>query len=84
MKMSTFAVLIGALATTTACSASALEPIPGSITYGGQPRTKLVRAPIGSTITHRFYNRFGKEVHEVYRIGENRDLRLIRRRVRDD
>lgn len=84
MKMLTIALLIGALAVTTACSASALEPIPGSITFGGQPRTKLAKAPIGSTVTHQFYDRFGKDVHEVYRIDENRDLRLIRRRIRDD
>lgn len=63
--------------------AAPLEPIPGSITYGGAPRTKLTRAPVGSTVTHRFVDAFGREVNEVYRLDEQRDLQLIRRRITD-
>ena len=33
---------------TTGCTTSQLEPVPGSITYGGQPATRLTKAPIGS------------------------------------
>ena len=55
-----------------------LEPIPGSITYGGQPRTKLTKAPVGSIVPHRFTsgNSF---VQETYVIEPDRTLRLIRR-----
>ncbi len=51
------AILLAALAVQTALAtkARALEPIPGSITFQGQPTTKLVKSPIGSTFSHRFY-----------------------------
>ncbi|AVA25843.1 hypothetical protein [Rhizobium sp. NXC24] len=31
---------------------TSLQPIPGSITYGGQPRMKLTKSPIGSQVPH--------------------------------
>jgi hypothetical protein len=83
MKSCIFAALVGTAIASLAHPAGALEPIPGSITYGGQPRTKLVKAPVGSTVTHQFYNDAGQEVHEVYRLDENRNLQLIGRRVSD-
>ncbi len=69
-----------------ACTAQtgSLEPIPGSITYGGQPRTKLTKAPVGSTLSHTFYDTMGRQVDETYIIQPDRSLRLIRRHVRLD
>nr|WP_250810742.1 hypothetical protein [Neorhizobium tomejilense] len=83
MKWCIFAALFGTAVASLAVPARALEPVPGSITYGGQPRTKLLKAPIGSTVTHQFYNDAGQEVHEVYRLDENRNLKLTGRRVSD-
>jgi hypothetical protein len=61
-----------------------VEPIPGSITYGGQPSTRLQRAPVGSTFTHRFTDDTLREYIETYRIAPDRSLELIRReRIRD-
>lgn len=68
------------------CSAGrlTLEPVPGSITYSGQPRTKLVKSPIGSTFNHRLYDRStGQEYIETYRIRPDRSLEIIRRRLFD-
>ncbi|WP_411035521.1 hypothetical protein [Shinella sp. BYT-45] len=59
-----------------------LEPVPGSITYHGQPRTKLTKSPIGSTFEHRFKDGPSREVFETYRIEPDRSLAIIHRRVR--
>ncbi|WP_026613664.1 hypothetical protein [Ensifer aridi] len=59
-----------------------LEPIPGSITYGGQPRTRLTKAPVGSIVPHQFNDRFGRRVYETYVIEPDRSLRLVSRRYR--
>ena len=63
------------------CSAStaSLEPVPGSITYGGQPRTKLTKSPIGSTFEHRYRDQFGDEWVERYRILPDRSLEIVSR-----
>ncbi len=58
-----------------------LEPIPGSITYGGQPRTKLTKAPVGSIVPHQFFDGFGHRVYETYVIEPDRSLRLTSRRI---
>jgi len=58
-----------------------LKPIPGSITYGGQPRTKLTKSPIGSTFTHNFRRDDGTRVVETYQIQPDRSLRIIDRRI---
>ncbi|MFD1326856.1 hypothetical protein [Mycoplana ramosa] len=55
------------------------EPIPGSITYGGQPRTKLTKAPVGSWFRHRFIDQFGRDVIETYVIQPDRSLLLTAR-----
>ncbi|GEC30466.1 membrane protein [Sinorhizobium fredii USDA 205] len=60
-----------------------LEPIPGSITYRGQPRTKLTKAPVGSIVPHQFIDRFGRRVYETYVIEPDRSLLLVSRRYRD-
>jgi len=57
-----------------------LEPIPGSITYGGQPRTKLKKAPVGSIVPHQFIDPYGRKVYETYIIEPDRSLRLTSRR----
>lgn len=57
-----------------------LEPIPGSITYRGQPRTKLTKAPVGSIVPHEFRDEFGRRVSEIYVIQPDRSLRLVSRR----
>jgi len=61
------------------CSVSPLEPVPGSITYGGQPATRLTKAPIGSTVTNRFRDQFGQEWGERYIIQPDRSLKLVSR-----
>lgn len=74
-----------ALCACTTASGAGIEPIPGSITYGGhQPRTKLTKAPIGSTFEHRFRDGPGREVFETYQIQPDRSILLIRRHVRLD
>ncbi|CAH0340912.1 hypothetical protein RHI9324_02594 [Rhizobium sp. CECT 9324] len=62
------------------CSAPAVEPIPGSITYGGQPQTKLTKAPVGSTFTKRLIDQNGRRAEETYRVQPDRSLKLISRR----
>lgn len=74
-----------ALSACTAATGYGIEPIPGSITYGGhQPRTKLTKAPVGSTFEHRFYDGPGRQVFETYQIQPDRSILLIRRRMRLD
>jgi hypothetical protein len=56
-----------------------LEPIPGSITYGGQPRSRLMKAPIGSQVPHEFRNQWGERISETYIIQPDRSLKLVER-----
>jgi hypothetical protein len=60
-------------------SSPGLEPIPGSITYGGQPRQKLTKAPVGSTFPHFFYDEDGVRTEETYIIQPDRSLKLVDR-----
>ncbi len=62
----------------------ALDPIPGSITYGGQPRTKLTKSPVGSAVYNQFYNGTGQRVEETYILQPDRSLKLVRRVVGPD
>ncbi|WP_430439233.1 hypothetical protein [Shinella sp.] len=80
IALAAFAALFLAACTTE--GTRAVEPIPGSITYGGQPRTKLTKAPIGSTFEHTFNDRYGRPVVETYRIQPDRSLLLIHRYTR--
>ncbi|WP_183839749.1 hypothetical protein [Rhizobium etli] len=76
-----------AAALLTGCSSAdspALEPIPGSITYGGQPRTKLTKSPVGSAVYNQFYNESGHRVEETYILQPDRSLKLVRRVVGPD
>lgn len=64
-----------AIAGLLATSALAIEPIPGSITYGGQPHSRLQKAPVGSVVTHEFYSG-GNRYREIYLIQPDRSLKL--------
>lgn len=78
--MKTLAVLLlGTLLTASACTPYEVKPIPGSITYGGQPRTKLTKSPIGSTFTNQVTDEYGCQAMETYRIEPDRSLKLLRR-----
>ncbi|WP_084683168.1 hypothetical protein [Neorhizobium vignae] len=78
MKITTLTTL----AVLTGCSAatSTIAPIPGSITYGGQPSTRLTKSPIGSQVSHGFRDPSGVRWEETYLIQPDRTLRLVNRR----
>ncbi|MEH3091849.1 hypothetical protein [Rhizobium rhizogenes] len=63
---------------------STVDPIPGSITYGGQPRERLVKSPAGSTFSHSFRTGGGRLALETYRIEPDRSLTLLRREIISD
>ncbi|WP_438750288.1 hypothetical protein [Pararhizobium sp. O133] len=65
------------------CTAPVVEPIPGSITYGGQPRTKLTKSPVGSRV-HNSFRTLNGVAYETYIIEPDRSLKLIRREIRSD
>jgi hypothetical protein len=74
------AALLTTLFGTTA--AFAVEPIPGSITFGGaQPR--LEQAPTGSNFFHTFYLN-GSEVHEIYKVNADRSVSIVSRSIAND
>ena len=75
-------LLAGCVAEGAVSDGPGIAPIPGSITYGGQPRSKLRKAPVGSTFDHVFHDNLGRRVVETYRIQPDRSLLLIHRRVR--
>ncbi|WP_137131911.1 hypothetical protein [Rhizobium sp. FY34] len=60
-----------------------LEPIPGSLTYNGQPSTRLTKSPIGSTFSHDFYDG-SRQVLETYVIQPDRSVKLVRREYQPD
>jgi hypothetical protein len=63
-------------------SAAGVDPIAGSIIYGGQPRTKLTKSPIGSTFPHNFIDQYGQQVDETYMIQPDRTLKIVHREIR--
>jgi len=71
--------IAAALATLVAAPAAfALEPIPGSITYGGH-QAQLEKAPAGSNFFHTFYGPNGNEVREIYQVNADRTVSLVSR-----
>lgn len=75
-------LLLALLPLLTACDQTAspgLEPIPGSITYGGQPTQKLMKSPIGSQLPHEFRDQWGQRVKETYILQPDRSLKLVNR-----
>ncbi|CCM79447.1 hypothetical protein [Rhizobium mesoamericanum] len=85
-KIGTLAVtallLAGCMVVSGSYSSEGLAPIPGSITYSGQPRTKLTKSPIGSSFPHTFTDQTGREVEEIYVIQPDRSLRIVERHYR--
>jgi nitrous oxide reductase accessory protein NosL len=75
--------MLACLLVLAACSQTetALEPIPGSITYGGQPHMKLTESPVGARIPHHFMNDQGQDVYETYILQPDRSLKLVSRQV---
>ncbi|EJZ18840.1 hypothetical protein NE852_29150 (plasmid) [Rhizobium sp. Pop5] len=63
-------------------SSAGLAPIPGSITYNGQPRTKLTKSPVGSSFPHSFTDQWGRQVEEIYIIQPDRSLLIAERHYR--
>ncbi|ARO22390.1 hypothetical protein TAL182_CH00569 [Rhizobium sp. TAL182] len=59
-----------------------LEPIPGSITYNGQPRSKLTKSPPGSSFPHDFTDQYGRQVEETYIIQPDRSLIIAHRQYK--
>lgn len=76
MKIFAAAILIAALAGSSA--AFAIEPIEGSITYGGQQAT-LDEAPVGSYFFHTFTSQDGNDVRETYKVNADRSVSLVTR-----
>jgi hypothetical protein len=68
----------------TTADTAEVKPIPGSIIYGGQPRTKLTKSPIGSAVYNSFYDSTGSRVKETYILQPDRTLKLMRRDVIPD
>jgi hypothetical protein len=81
--MKAYMFLMGAAVMLASCTTPDVEPIPGSITYGGQPRTKLTKSPIGSVVHNSFRTVTGV-AYETYIIQPDRSLKLIRREIRSD
>jgi len=82
MKSSLLAVaIIAILETACAGSSNDILPIPGSITYGGQPRTRLQKSPIGSKVSHVFTDEWAHRVQEVYVVQPDRTLKLVWRQI---
>lgn len=87
MRLSTTMLALVCSVSMAGCVAAAgsfPEPIPGSITYNGQPRTKLKKAPVGSSFEHRFFDQVGRQVWETYVIQPDRSLLLVKRRIKLD
>lgn len=75
--------LSAAMLMLASCTTPDVEPVPGSITYGGQPRTKLTKSPIGSVV-HNSFRTVSGVAYETYIIQPDRSLKLIRREIRSD
>lgn len=60
-----------------------LEPVPGSLNYGGRS-VHLTRSPPGSVFTHEFRLTDGRLGQETYRLDEARNPRLMRREIISD
>ncbi len=57
--------LMGCTTGADSYSSAGLAPVPGSITYEGQPRTKLTKSPVGSSFPHTFTDQWGRQVEEI-------------------
>ncbi len=77
-------VSTAALVGCTTAETAEVKPIPGSITYNGQPRTKLTKSPPGSVIYNSLYDSSGTKMLETYILQPDRTLKLTRRDVIPD
>ncbi|ANM21060.1 hypothetical protein AMK06_PE00300 (plasmid) [Rhizobium sp. N541] len=75
-------ILMGCMTGVGNYASAGLAPIPGSITYNGQPRTKLTKSPIGSSFPHSFTDQWGRQVEEIYIIRPDRSLLIAERHYR--
>ncbi len=73
---------VALLAALGGCTGTTLEPIPGSLIYGGQPRTLLTKSPPGTIFPHNFVDEQGRGIEETYLIQPDRTLKLTRRIVK--
>jgi hypothetical protein len=81
MRVPPFLLLCLPLLAACTTASQSLEPIPGSITYRGQPQTKLTQSPVGTRVPHHFVNQWGEDVYETYIIQPDRSLKLVTRQV---
>ncbi|WJH40896.1 hypothetical protein N7E02_10145 [Aliirhizobium terrae] len=79
MKIFLAVAFIISAAFAPAAYAVTIDPIPGSLVYPAQPKTKLKKAPVGSIVQHNFYSK-GVTYNETYRIEPDRSLKLLSRR----
>ncbi len=84
MKALFLALLSAAVLSGCTTADTEVQPIPGSITYHGQPRTKLTKSPPGSVIHNSFYDSTGSKVLETYILQPDRTLKLTRRDIIPD
>jgi hypothetical protein len=75
--MNKLAILTASVLVAGATSAFAIEPVPGSITYGGHI-AQLQKAPVGSTVFHTFHAG-GADFRETYRVLPDQTLELVSR-----
>ncbi|TWF54835.1 hypothetical protein [Neorhizobium alkalisoli] len=76
-------ICAAALGLLVATPVFALDPIPGSLTYQGQQRQHLQKAPVGSSFTYDF-SYAGSGYTERYIVQPDRSLKLVDRIKRHD
>ncbi len=76
MNKFALATLATVLAGTSA--AFAVEPIQGSLTYGGN-QPMLQKAPAGSSFDHVFITATGDTAVETYRVNSDKTVSLVTR-----
>ena len=77
-------IVFAAVVVLSSCSSASVEvePIPGSITYGGHV-ARLTKSPAGSVLPHEFTDNLGRWVRETYIVQPDGTLKLVRRQVGD-
>jgi len=76
--MTAFAIMLALSGCST--GSADLEPIRGSITYGGHV-ARLNKAPVGSTMSNDFEDELGRWIQEVYVVQPDRTLKLTQRQI---